>query len=125
MKTFISRLLLLAAGVLCLSCGTPAQGKTIDKEKVEALQKALNAATEKSKPVMIEAEFNEAIDLIGVAIKPAEPRLDEDNNLIFDYAGKSFVLKDDGEGKESSHILYGKNKVVLFIPKAEGTAKKK
>lgn len=118
MKTFISRLLLLAAGVLCLSCGTPAQGKTIDKEKVEALQKALKAATGESEPVTIDAKFDEALQLIIVATKEVP------QNDRFDYDGKTFIFKDDGAGIESSHILYGENKVVLFIPKTGGTAKK-
>lgn len=125
MKTFISRLLLLAAGILCLSCGTSAKGNTIDKEKIEALQRALKNASEKSKPATIEAAFNEAISLVEIAIKPAKPQLDEYNNLTFDYADKSFVLKDDGKGAETSHILYGKTKIVLFVLKAKETEKKK
>lgn len=123
MKTFISRLLLLAAGVLCLSCTSPVHGKDGDKEKIETLQKALTDATEDSKPVTIEATFDEACDLIQ-NLPPKKTSYDEDNSLIFNYKEKSFVLKDDGEGIESSHILYGKTKVVLFVPKAKGVAGK-
>lgn len=116
MKTFISRLMLLATGILCLSCKTPVHSRTIDKEKIETLQMALKTASEKSKPVTIEAAYNEAGDLIQFLTKEVET--DTDYNLRFKYADKWFILKDDGAGKESSHIVYenAKTKIVLFVP---------
>lgn len=105
MKTFISRLLLLAAGILCLSCGTLAQSAPLSKEKVEILQNALKTATGESKPVVIEAGFDEALNLIQ-SLKPQATGLDPDQNLRFQYADKWFVHKDDGAGQKSSKIFY-------------------
>lgn len=105
MKTFISRLLLLAAGILCLNFGTPAQSATLSKEKIEMLQNALKTASEKSKPVTIPATFDEAVNLIQ-SIKPQATGVDPDQNLRFQYADKWFVHKDDGAGQKSSKIFY-------------------
>lgn len=105
MKTFISRLLLLAAGILSLNFGTPAQSATLSKEKIEMLQNALKTASEKSKPVTIPAVFDEATNLIQ-NLKPQVTEMDTDKNLRFQYADKWFVHKDDGAGNESSKIFY-------------------
>ena len=105
MKTFISRLLLFAAGILCLSCGTPAQSAPLSKEKVEILQKALKTAAEKSNPGVIEADCDEGVNLIQ-SLKPQATGLDPDQNLRCQYADKWCVHKEDGTGKESSKIFY-------------------
>lgn len=120
MKNLIQRLLLLAAGILCLSCGAPTQDGAITKEKIETLRTALKAVSEKFEPITVEASFDEAEELIQ-NLKPQETGLDPDTNLRFRYDDKWFVHKDDGPGKESSYILYeeSKTKVVLFVPKSK------
>lgn len=125
MKTFISRLLLLAAGILCLNCGTPAAGRNTTPERIEALRSALQREiTEKTKPVTIRAAFDEAMHLI-MNLKPDETSFDRENNLTFRYAGKDFVLQDDGAGKETSHIQHRDLQVIVvrFDPDAPNARK--
>lgn len=118
MKKSIFRLLLLATSILCLGCSVPVQSKTISKEKIETLREALMTASERSKPVTIEATYDEALNLLQ-DLKVQKTKYDKNMNLIFQYADKWFVLEDDEAGKESSHILYGKTKVVLFVPETK------
>ena len=123
MKTLILRLLLLVSGIFCLGCTSPAHGQSGDEDKIKILREALENASDKSETVTLKADFTDALNLVQLAINPEVPKHDEDNNLIFDYEGKSFVLKDDGADKETSHILYGKIKVVLFDPAAKDKKK--
>lgn len=118
MKKSIFRLLLLATSILFLGCSAPVQSKTISKEKIETLREALIAASERSNPVTIEAAYDEALNIVQ-ALKPQETEYDKNMNLKFQYADKWFVLEDDEAGKESSFILYGKTKVVLFVPETK------
>lgn len=123
MKTFISRLLLLAASLLCLNSGMPATGRDADKEKIETLRKALKREiAEQTEPETIPATFDEAIILI-LNLKPKKVKYDDRKNLTFEYAGKSFVLRDDGDGTERSHIRDKKSdrKAVLFVPEQGST----
>lgn len=125
MKTFISRLLLLAAGILCLNCGTPAAGRDTTPERIEALRSALQREiTEKTQPVTIRGTFDEAMQLI-MNLKPDETGYDRETNLTFRYADKDFVLQDDGAGKEASHILHRDLQVIVvrFDPGAPDTEK--
>lgn len=125
MKTFISRLLLLAAGILCLNCGTPAAGRDTTPERIEALRSALQREiTEKTQPVTIRGTFDEAMQLV-MNLKPDEMDLGQENNLTFRYADKDFVLQDDGAGKETSHILHRDLQVIVvrFDPDAPITEK--
>lgn len=125
MKTFISRLLLLAAGILCLNCGTPAAGRDTTPERIETLRDALRGEiTEKTKPVTIRAAFDEAMQLV-MDLKPDKMNRDQEDNLTFRYAGKNFVLQDDGAGKETSHILHRDLQVIVvrFDPGAPDTEK--
>lgn len=125
MKTFISRLLLLAAGILCLNCGTPAAGRDTTPERIETLRDALRGEiTEKTKPVTIRAAFDEAMQLV-MNLKPDEMDLGQENNLTFRYAGKDFVLQDDGAGKETSHIQHRDLQVIVvrFDPDAPNARK--
>ncbi|WP_298061925.1 hypothetical protein [uncultured Rikenella sp.] len=116
MKTLISHLMLLVTGILCLNCGTPAHSRTIDKKTVETLRTTLEEATEKSKPVTIEATFDEALQLIELATGTVP-----DPDGRFRYAEKTFRFKDDGPGKESSHILYENSEtaIILFVPETK------
>lgn len=118
MKNSIFRLLLLATSILCLGCSVTAQSKTISKEKIETLREALIAASERSEPVTIEAAYDDALNIVQ-ALKPQETEYDKNMNLKFQYSDKWFVLEDDEAGKESSFILYGKTKVVLFVPETK------
>ncbi len=125
MKTFISRLLLLAAGILCLNCGPPAAGRDTTPERIEALRSALQREiTEKTQPVTIRGTFDEAMQLI-MNLKPDETGYDREKNLTFRYADKDFVLQDDGAGKEASHILHRDLQVIVvrFDPGAPDTEK--
>lgn len=125
MKTFISRLLLLAAGILCLNCGTPTAGRNTTPERIETLRDALRGEiTGKTKPITIRAAFDEAMQLI-MNLKPDETGYDREKNLTFRYADKDFVLQDDGAGKEASHILHRDLQVIVvrFDPGAPDTEK--
>lgn len=115
MKTLILRLLLLVAGIFSLSIPFPAHGKESDKEKIETLRTALQSASGTSKPVTIEATFDKALQLINLATKTVP----EDDR--FEYAGKTFLFRDDGPGKETSYILHEETQVriILFEPAAK------
>ncbi len=117
MKTLISHLMLLITGILSLNCGTPDYSRTIDKKNVETLRTTLEEATEKSKPVTIEATFDEALQLIELATGTVP---DPDDGR-FRYAGKTFLFKDDGPGKERSRILYENSEpaIILFVPETK------
>lgn len=106
MKTFISRLLLLAAGLLCLSCGTPAQSQNAsDSTTIMTIRKALKNAPKKSDKVIIKATYDDAVNLILPAIKP-NWNSEENYNFIFNYDSKSFILLSDEKDTESSKIYY-------------------
>lgn len=119
MKTLILRLLLLAAGIFCLGCTSPTHGKDGDKEKIETIRKSLKSASGESKPVTIDATFDEALQLIMLATQQVF------ENDRFEYDGKTFLFKDDGADKETSYILYEKKqiKIVLFDPDAKDKKK--
>lgn len=104
MKTFISRLLLLAAGLLCLSCGTPAQSQNAsDSTTIMTIRKALKNAPKKSDPAIIKATYDESLNLINIAVGSGGV-FDKNKNLIFDYKGKSFIHLSDEKDTESSNI---------------------
>ncbi len=125
MRHAILRLLLLSLPLLLSAGHTSLTRRTSlsPAVAVETLRRTLRATDSLSKPVVIPASFDEAIDLIQ-NLRPQEMELDSENRLRFRYADQWFLHADDESERERSYILFEQPDGKRFIPVVRFTGRK-
>lgn len=127
MRSAILRLFLLALPLLPSAGHTSLTRRTHPSSPavaVETLRQTLRAADTLSRPVVLPASFDEAIDLIQ-NLRPQEITLDGENRLRFRYSDKWFQHADEGSGSEQSYILYERSADGRLAPVVRFTGRKR
>lgn len=107
----LSKILLLAASLLCLSSSSSQAGQQIDKQKAKTLQTALTEAGTGKKITEIKvADFTEALQLVNLvadkgAIKEGRFTCGKKVFLFIDEDGEDSRIDYLAEGKEGRKSL--------------------